>query len=367
MRTVCLIREVSRAECAGIVDDMTDHSGPLGVPISLLDVVPVTGGESSVDALNRARRFAVLGDEIGCRRLWYAEHHNMPGIASTAPEVLIANAAALTRRIRVGSGGVMLPNHAPLTVAERYCTLEALHPGRIDLGIGRAPGTDQRTARALRRSGQSDDLAALLAELFGYLHGFPEGHPLQGMLAYPRPPASPQIFLLGSSDYGARLAAQLGLPYAFAHHFSSHFTLAAMHLYQQGFRPSENLAQPHAILTVTVICAETDARARDLALAWALSFIRLRSGAPPGPFPTHEEAINHDWTPPERAYAEDFLSAQAIGSPETVRTRLRALLDQTGAQELMASIPVTDAAARETSLRLLVELAGSPAYDTATR
>jgi luciferase family oxidoreductase group 1 len=367
MREVCPIREVLRAECAGIVDDMTDHSGTLGVPISLLDVVPVTGGESSTDALDRARQFARLGDELGCRRLWYAEHHNMPGIGSTAPEVLIANAAALTRRIRVGSGGVMLPNHAPLTVAERYCTLEALHPGRIDLGIGRAPGTDQRTARALRRSGQSDDLAALLAELLGYLHGFPEGHPLQGLLAYPRPPSSPEIFVLGSSDYGARLAAQLGMPYAFAHHFSSHFSIAAMHLYHQGFRPSEHLAQPHAILTVTVICAETDERARELSLAWALSFIRLRTGVPPGPFPTHEEAIAHEWTEAERAYADDFLAAQAIGSPDTVRARLQTLLEQTGAEELMASIPVTDPTARATSLRLLVDMAGSPAYDAATR
>jgi luciferase family oxidoreductase group 1 len=349
------------------VDDDTDDTDALGVPISLLDVVPVTRGESSTDALDRARRFALLGDELGCRRLWYAEHHNMPGIGSTAPEVLIANAAAMTRRIRVGSGGVMLPNHAPLTVAERYCTLEALHPGRIDLGIGRAPGTDQRTARAIRRSGTGDDLAVLLGELFGYLHGFPEGHPLHGLLAYPRPPAAPEVFLLGSSDYGARLAAQLGLPYAFAHHFSAHFSIAAMHLYHRGFRPSEHLAQPHAILTVTVICAETDERARELALAWGLSFIRLRSGAPPGPFPTHEEAIAHAWTDPERAFAEDFLAAQAIGSPDTVRARLRTLLDETAASELMASVPVTDPAARETSLRLLVEMAGSAVYDSATR
>jgi luciferase family oxidoreductase group 1 len=347
--------------------DIGTESDTLGVPVSLLDVVPVTDGESATDALDRARQLAQLADELGCRRLWYAEHHNMPGIGSTAPEVLIANAAAQTRRIRVGSGGVMLPNHAPLTVAERYCTLASLHPGRIDLGVGRAPGTDQRTARALRRSGQGDDLAALLDELFGYMRGFPEGHPLRGMLAYPRPPAPPDVYVLGSSDYGARLAAQLGLPYAFAHHFSSHFTHAAMHLYHQGFTPSERLPVPHAILTVTVICAETDERARELALAWALSFIRLRSGAPPRPFPTHEEAISHDWTPGELGFAEDFLSAQAIGSPATVHARLRTLLDQTGAAELMASIPVTDPGARATSLRMLVELAGEPAYDAATR
>jgi luciferase family oxidoreductase group 1 len=352
----------------GIVDDMRDDQLPLGVPISLLDVVPVTAAESPTDALDRARQFAQLGDELGYRRLWYAEHHNMPGIGSTAPEVLIANAAALTRRIRVGSGGVMLPNHAPLTVAERFNTLAALHPGRIDLGIGRAPGTDPRTARALRRSGQTDDLAVLLTELFGYLHGFPEGHSLQGLHAYPRPAAGPEVFLLGSSDYGARLAAQLGLPYAFAHHFSAHFTYAAMHLYHQGFRPSEQLAQPHAILTVTVICVETDDRAYELALAWALSFIRLRSGAPPAPFPTHEEVRAHHWSPTEQAIAQELLGAQAVGSPETVRRRLRMLLAETGAAELMASVPVTDAAARATSLRMLAGLAGAPAYeDAATR
>src|SRR3954449_4210619 len=189
----------------------------IGVPVSLLDVVPVVADEPSTAAVERARELAVLADELGYVRLWYAEHHNMPSIGSSAPEVLIANAAALTRRIRVGSGGVMLPNHAPLTVAERYATLEALHPGRIDLGIGRAPGTDMRTARALRRSlDTGEDLDVQLAELMGYLAGFPPGHPLERLRAYPRSGSLPQIVVLGSSDYGARLAAALGLPYAFA-------------------------------------------------------------------------------------------------------------------------------------------------------
>jgi luciferase family oxidoreductase group 1 len=193
----------------------------LDVAISLLDVVPVTGEESAEAALERAAALARLGDELGYVRLWYAEHHNMPGIASTAPEVLTARAASITGRIRVGSGGVMLPNHAPLVVAERWATLEGLFPGRIDLGVGRAPGTDQRTAQALRRGPGSEDLDAQLAELFGHLHGFTPGHPLEGLTAYPRPRSAPRVFVLGSSDYGARLAALRGLPYAFAHHFSS--------------------------------------------------------------------------------------------------------------------------------------------------
>ncbi len=334
----------------------------LGVPVSLLDVVPVTGDEPAGEALDRARHLARLADQLGYVRLWYAEHHNMPGIASTAPEVLVANAAAITGRLRVGSGGVMLPNHSPLTVAERYATLEALHPGRIDLGVGRAPGTDHHTARALRRDLDGGvDLDAQLAELFGYLNGFPAGHPLEGVTAYPRPAANPQVFVLGSSDYGARLAAARGLPYAFAHHFSSHFSIPAMRLYRETFRPSERLTRPHAILTVTVVCADTDERAHELASAWALSFVRLRTGSPPRPFPSHAEVAAHRWTAQERELADSVLEAQAIGAPDTVRRRLRELIDATDADELMATTPVLDQAAREASVRHLIAIAGASA------
>jgi luciferase family oxidoreductase group 1 len=338
---------------------MLDQGDPLGVPASLLDVVPVTGDEPVAQAFDRARDLARLADELGYVRLWYAEHHNMPAIASTAPEVLVANAAAITRRLRVGSGGVMLPNHSPLTVAERYSTLEALHPGRIDLGVGRAPGTDRRTARALRRDLDGGvDLDAQLAELFGYLSGFPAGHPLEGVVAYPRPTAKPQVFVLGSSDYGARLAAARGLPYAFAHHFSSQFSIPAMQLYRESFQPSQHRSRPHAILTVTVVCADTDERAHELASAWALSFVRLRTGAPPGPFPSHAEVAAHDWTSQERELADAVLAAQAIGAPATVRRRLRELIDATGADELMATVPVVDRQARDESVRHLIEIAG---------
>jgi luciferase family oxidoreductase group 1 len=329
----------------------------LPVPISLLDVVPVTGGETAEGALGRAAAMARLADELGYVRLWYAEHHNMPGIGSTAPEVLTARAASITSRIRVGSGGVMLPNHAPLMVAERWATLSGLFPGRIDLGLGRAPGTDQRTARALRRGPGSEDLDEQLAELFGHLYGFPPGHPLEGLTAYPRPHLAPRVFILGSSDYGARLAAVRGLPYAFAHHFSSRYSVPAMHLYRDGFQPSAVQEQPHAILTVTVVCADTDERAFELASAWALSFVRLRSGYPPRPFPTAEEVAAHAWSPPERELADQMLAAQAIGSAESVERRLAELIEMTGADELMATMPITDEGARHESLRALARIA----------
>ena len=345
-----------------------DQLQPLGIPVSLLDVVPVTARESSADALDRARELARLGDQLGYHRLWYAEHHSMPGIASTAPEVLVANAAAITRRIRVGSGGVMLPNHSPLTVAERYATLDALHPGRIDLGVGRAPGTDRRTMLALRRGAGDDDLAELLYELFGYLRGFPADDPLRGLLAYPRPVESPTVVVLGSSDYGARLAAALSLPYAFAHHFSTRFSTLAMRLYRDEFQPSAELPRPHAILTVSVVCADTDEEARRLASAWALSFLRLRSGHPPSPFPTAEDVAAHPWTDDQRAFLDEHLAAQAVGSPATVHARLRTLIEETGADELMATVPVTDAAARRRSVEMLARLAAAPtAGDAALR
>jgi luciferase family oxidoreductase group 1 len=327
------------------------------VPVSVLDVVPVTSAETATTALARAGRLARLVDELGYRRLWYAEHHNMPGIASTAPEVLTAAAAAATGRIRVGSGGVMLPNHSPLTVAERYATLAALHPGRIDLGVGRAPGTDMRTVQALRRALDGDDLDAQLTELFGYLEGFPIGHPLEGVRAYPAAGPPPQVFVLGSSDYGARLAAATGLPYAFAHHFSSRFSVPAMRLYRESFQPSQARPAAYAILTVTVVCADSDERAHELASAWALSFVRLRSGLPPRPFPTHDEVAAHRWSPAERELADAVLAAQAIGSPATVRDRLRRLIDETGADEVMATTPLTDEEARHASFRTLARLA----------
>jgi luciferase family oxidoreductase group 1 len=333
-----------------------------GVPFSVLDVAPVAGDSTPARALAEATALASLVERLGYHRLWYAEHHNMPGIASSAPDVLIANAGARTTRIRLGSGGVMLPNHAPLVVAERFGTLEALHPGRIDLGIGRAPGTDQRTMQALRRMGSSDDLLELLHELSGYFNGFQPGEPFAGIHAVPGYGAGmPALWLLGSSGYSAQAAGLMGLPFAFAHHFSAANTLPALALYRERFEPSSVLAQPHAQVTVFCVCADTDDEAHLLASAMALSFASRGSGRPPGPLPTLAQVQHHAWTELERSHAEAYLRTQIVGSPATVRTRLEALISETAADEIMAVASVPDPAARERSYTLLAELAQLPA------
>jgi luciferase family oxidoreductase group 1 len=334
----------------------------LGVPLSVLDVAPVTTDSSAPAALAEATELAALVDRLGYLRLWYAEHHNMPGIASSAPEVLIANAAARTSRIRVGSGGVMLPNHSPLVVAERFGTLEALHPGRIDLGIGRAPGTDQRTMLALRRMAGNDDLIELLRELYGFFNGFAPGDSYEGIRAYPGyGTGMPTLWLLGSSGYSAQAAGLMGLPFAFAHHFSAQNTLPALELYRSQFEASPELDRPYAQVTVFCVCADTDEEAHLLASAMALSFASRSTGRPPGPLPSLRQVQNHAWTQAERAFADNYLRPQVIGSPATVRTRLEALLAETGADEVMAIASVPEAGARTRSFTLLAELAQLPA------
>jgi luciferase family oxidoreductase group 1 len=335
-----------------------------GVPLSVLDVAPVTTDSSAPAALAEATELAALVDRLGYLRLWYAEHHNMPGIASSAPEVLIANAAARTRRIRVGSGGVMLPNHSPLVVAERFGTLEALHPNRIDLGIGRAPGTDHRTMMALRRMAGNDDLIELLRELYGFFNGFAPGDAYEGIRAYPGFGGSmPMLWLLGSSGYSAQAAGLMGLPFAFAHHFSAQNTIPALELYRSRFEPSPELDRPYAQVTVFCVCADTDEQANLLASAMALSFALRNTGRPPGPLPSMRQVENHAWTEAERAFAENYLRPQVIGSQATVRTRLEALLAETGADEVMAIASVPDADARTRSFTLLAELAQLPAAE----
>jgi luciferase family oxidoreductase group 1 len=333
-----------------------------GVPFSVLDVAPVPGDSTPAQALAGATALATHVERLGFHRLWYAEHHNMPGIASSAPDVLIANAGARTTRIRLGSGGVMLPNHSPLVVAERFGTLEALHPGRIDLGIGRAPGTDQRTMQALRRLGSSDDLMELLHELYGYFTGFRPGDAFAGIHAVPGYGAAmPALWLLGSSGYSAQAAGLMGLPFAFAHHFSAANTLPALELYRSRFQPSPDLEEPFAQVTVFCVCADTDEEARLLASAMALSFAQRNTGRPPGPLPTLAQVRHHVWNDLERSYADGYLGSQVVGGPETVRARLEALLEETGADELMAIASVPDAAARERSYTLLAGLAQLPA------
>ncbi|HNC06107.1 MAG TPA: LLM class flavin-dependent oxidoreductase, partial [Solirubrobacterales bacterium] len=265
---------------------MSEPSAPRGNPkLSVLDLAPVVEGASPVTALANSTELVRAAERLGYHRHWVAEHHNMTGIASSAPAVIIAHLAANSETIRVGSGGVMLPNHQPLVVAEQFGTLESLNPGRIDLGIGRAPGTDQVTAAALRRGLDplsDEDLPRQLGELLGFFTGeWPSGHPYRQITAVPGEGAMPEIWLLGSSGYTAQVAGMLGMPYSFAHHFSAGNTEAAVQLYRSRFEPSAFLEEPKVMIGVGVICAETDEEARWLAGPSRLAFARLRSESKP--------------------------------------------------------------------------------------
>jgi luciferase family oxidoreductase group 1 len=350
-----------------VVDDVDPARsltfGPRAVPLSVLDLAPVPEGGNAGDALRATIDLARHAERLGYKRFWVAEHHNMPGIASSAPPVLIGHVAAATRAIRVGSGGVMLPNHVSLVVAEQFGMLEALHPGRIDLGIGRAPGTDQVTAAALRRSPEAlsaDDFPDQLMDLLGFFTGrWPEGHPFARITAVPGLGHRPALWLLGSSGYSAQVAGLLGLPFAFAHHFSPANTLPALSLYRSRFRPSELLDQPYAMVAAAAVCADTDERARWLAGPGALSFVRLRAGRP-GTLPSPQEAAAYPYTELERAFITDRQATQIIGAPETVRHGLASLLEATAADELMLTTMVFDPADRLRSFELVAALAAAP-------
>lgn len=290
--------------------------GRATVPLSVLDLVTVGAGSTAHAALRTSVEIARLAESRGYHRHWVAEHHSMPGVASSSPAVILAHLAAHTSRIRLGSGGVMLPNHAPLAVAEQFGTLEALAPGRIDLGLGRAPGTDGRTAAALRGPGRLDEAAdefpRQLAELTRFLDDdFPDGHPYARVHAVPGPvqgpTGRPPLWLLGSSGFSARLAGELGLPFAYAHHFSAAGTLPALDLYRQTFRPSAVLDAPYAVIGVSALAADTDGAARAQVLTGALSMLRLRTGRP-GLIPTAEEAAAY-------AYSRWSGSSWTVGSP----------------------------------------------------
>jgi len=341
----------------------------LPVPLSVLDLAPVGEGSTPARALRGSLTLAAEAERLGYRRYWVAEHHNMPGIASSAPAVLLAHAAGVTSSIRLGSGGVMLPNHASLVVAEQFGMLEALHPGRIDLGIGRAPGTDGLTALALRRSRRrldADDFPEQLVELMGYFDGaFPEDHPFRSITAVPGLGYRPAVWLLGSSDYSARAAGLLGLPFSFAHHFAAANTLPALAAYREAFRPSGDLAAPYVMLGVNVVAAETDERARWLAGSGALAFLRLRSGRP-GRYPTPEEAAGYSFTPAEKEAVRTWTASQIVGGPETVRRGLDELIGRTGADELMITTLTHDPEDRLTSYRLVAEAAGLAALPSET-
>lgn len=326
--------------------------------LSVLDLSIVGRGSTPSDALDSSRRLAQEVERLGFHRYWVAEHHNMPGIASSSPPVLIAHLAAHTTTLRLGSGGVMLPNHSPLVVAEQFGMLEALHPGRIDLGLGRAPGTDGLTAAALRRSNRFDaeeEFPRQLGELLAYFNDtFPDDHPFKAIHATPGRGYQPDVWLLGSSLYSAQLAGMLGLPFSFAHHFSGENTEAAVAAYRQAFDPTGVLDEPYVMLGVNVLCAPSLDEARYLAGPGKLAMARLRSGRP-DLYPTPEEAAAHDYSPQEEATAKSWGRHHVIGPPEAVRSGLLDLAGRTGADELMVTTMTHGFDERLRSYRLVAE------------
>lgn len=329
-------------------------------PLSVLDLSPVDAGVSSGQALRNTIAAAQVADRLGFTRYWLAEHHNTTMLASSTPEVMIGYVAEATKHIRVGSGGIMLPNHAALKIAETFRLLEALHPGRIDLGIGRAPGTDGRTALALRGSRGSlgaDDFPTQLAELFAFAGergGFPGTHPFRSVKASPNDVELPPIWLLGSSDYSAQAAAELGVGFSFAHHINPSFALPAIELYRSKFESSERLQAPKVILTTSVVIAETDERAEELATGVGLTWLKLRSGHPE-PLQSPEEAKAYPYTAMEQEVIRDYRSRQTIGSPAVVHEKLLDLQKETGADEMMITTLVYGFENRVRAYELLAE------------
>jgi luciferase family oxidoreductase group 1 len=328
------------------------------IRLSVLDLSPVPSGSTAAEALRNTLDLARLAEELGYTRYWLAEHHNAPGLASSVPEVMIGHVAAATSRIRVGSGGVMLPNHSPLKVAETFRALAALHPGRIDLGIGRAPGTDSLTALALRRSREAlaaDDFPEQLAELLAFFgDDFPADHPFRRITAIPEGVPTPPIWLLGSSDYSARAAAAAGLGFAFAHHIHPEPAVDALRLYRERFRPSPHLGAPRALLAVSVVCAETDERADELARSFDLAWLRIVQGKR-GRYPSVAEATAYPYTAAEREVVRANRERLFAGAPATVERRLRRLAEAAGVGEVMVLTMIDDHAARRRSHELLAE------------
>lgn len=326
------------------------------MPLSVLDLAPIASGSTGTQALLNTFSLARLADRLGYTRYWLAEHHNMASVASSSPEIMIGQVARETTKIRVGSGGIMLPNHAPLKVAESFRTLEALFPGRIDLGIGRAPGTDPVTAMALRgRRGGADDFPAQLQDMFAFTTGrFPPEHAFRAIRAMPNDVPLPPVWLLGSSDYSAQLSAYMGLGFGFAAHFSNHDAADAMHTYRETFRPSEHLREPHAILTVSVICAETAEQADYLAATVDLFWVLLTNGRL-GMLPSPEEALAYPYTPMERAQVQARRGMHIIGNPEQVRAEILNRAKETGADEVMIASSIHSHTDRLRSYELIAE------------
>ncbi len=321
-------------------------------PLSVLDLSPIPEGADAGQALRNSADLVRHVEALGFNRYWMAEHHNMPGIASAATAVALAHVANGTKRIRIGSGGIMLPNHAPLLIAEQFGTLAALYPGRVDLGLGRAPGTDQIAARAMRRSLlQEDDFPQDVMELMSY---FRPAEPGQQLRAVPGEGLDIPVWMLGSSTYGAQLAAALGLPYAFASHFAPDSLDAATAIYNSRFRPSEHLARPYAMPGLGVIVAPTDEEARYLFTSQQQSFVNMRTGRP-GKLPPPVEGFFESLDPRFQAAISHSLSCAVVGSPATVRAGLAAFIARTGAQELIVTTSIHDHELRKRSFTLLAE------------
>jgi luciferase family oxidoreductase group 1 len=319
------------------------------IPFSILDLAPVTEGSDTSQAFRNTLDLARLAEHLGYRRYWLAEHHNMPGIASAATAVLIGHVAGGTSTIRVGAGGVMLPNHAPLQVAEQFGTLASLYPGRIDLGLGRAPGTDQATMRALRR--YADGAETFPDDVLELLHYFEPATPGQPVRAVPGAGIEVPVWLLGSSLFSARLAAALGLPFAFASHFAPDAMDAALEIYRREFRPSVRLQQPYAILGVNVVAADSDAEARRLFTTLQQSFVNLRRGRP-GLIPPPIDDIESYWSETEKFGVERALACAVVGNLDTVQAGLAAFIARHRPDELMLTANVFDHAARRHSFEL---------------
>ena len=327
------------------------------VPLSVLDVAPVAPGSSPRVAINDSVALAQHCDALGYKRYWVAEHHSMRSIATSAPEVIVAHVAAVTQRIRVGTGGIMLSNHNPLHLVEIFRTLEAVYPGRIDFGVGRAPGTDPVTASALQR-GSASDPNERLAELLAFDQStFPDHHPFRNIVPMPSDVGLPPIWMLGSTMTGATLAAALGLRYAFAGHFAMRNATKALELYREGFQPSMGLPAASSMLAVTVICGEDDNHAAELTVPLKLAIVRSRTGQGSAPV-SDAELLGYRFSPDEERIAEEFLYGAIIGGPDRVRVGLEQLLADTGVDELMIAAFLPDSEERRRSYDRIARVVG---------
>jgi luciferase family oxidoreductase group 1 len=323
------------------------------IPFSILDLAPITEGSTAADSFRNSLDLAQHGERWGYNRFWLAEHHGMPGIASAATSVLMSHVANGTSTIRIGAGGIMLPNHSPLVIAEQFGTLESLFPGRIDLGLGRAPGSDHTTARALRRNlaSDADEFPQDVVELMDYFADSPR----RQVRAVPGAGLKVPVWILGSSLFGAQLAAALGLPYAFASHFAPQMMMQAIEIYRATFRPSAQLDKPHVMLGFNVFAADTDAEAHLRATSMQQAFVNLRTGRPTKLKPPVEGYLDL-LSPPERGMLDSVLSCSAIGSPETVAQQLKDFIARTGADELMITSQIFDHAARLKSYEITADI-----------